>query len=89
MWDHNTEVLFYHSAEQKEKAEKYKMALDKVGAFGNPIVTAIEPFINFYAAEDYHQNFYNNNTNYGYCRMVIRHKLDKFEKVFKDKLKKN
>jgi peptide-methionine (S)-S-oxide reductase len=82
-------VVFYHSPEQKEKAEKYKMALDKVGAFGNPIVTAIEPFINFYAAEDYHQNFYNNNTNYGYCRMVIRPKLDKFEKVFKDKLKKN
>jgi peptide-methionine (S)-S-oxide reductase len=82
-------VVFYHSAEQKAKAEKYKAALDTVGAFKSPIVTAIEPFINFYAAEDYHQNFYNNNTNYGYCRMVLRPKLDKFEKVFKDKLKKN
>lgn len=82
-------VVFYHTQEQKEKAEKYKAELDKAGAFNSPIVTAIEPFSNFYNAEDYHQNFYNNNTNYGYCRMVIRPKLDKFEKVFKDKLKKN
>lgn len=82
-------VVFYHTEEQKAKAEKYKAELDKVGAFKSSIVTAIEPFKNFYAAEDYHQNFYNNNTNYGYCRMVIRPKLDKFEKVFKDKLKKN
>ena len=81
-------VVFYHTSEQKEKAEKYKAELDKVGAFKSPIVTAIEPFKNFYAAEESHQNFYNNNTNYGYCRMVIRPKLDKFEKVFKDKLKK-
>jgi peptide-methionine (S)-S-oxide reductase len=82
-------VIFYHSPEQKEKAERYKVALDKSGAFNDPIVTEISPYKNFYAAEDYHQNFYNNNSDYGYCRIVIRPKLDKFEKVFKDKIKKN
>ncbi len=81
-------VIFYHTQEQKEKAEKYKSKLDSAKAFDNPIVTAIEPFNNFYAAEDYHQNYYNNNSNQGYCRVVIRPKLDKFEKVFKSKLKK-
>jgi peptide-methionine (S)-S-oxide reductase len=80
--------IFYHTQEQKEKAEKYKTALDSAGAFNKPIVTAITPFVNFYSADAYHQNFYNDNNNYGYCRMVIKPKLDKFEKVFKNKLKK-
>jgi peptide-methionine (S)-S-oxide reductase len=80
-------VIFYHSAEQKEKAEKYKASLDKSGAFNAPIVTEITAFKNFYPAEDYHQNFYQNNPDYGYCRVVIRPKLDKFEKVFKNKIK--
>ena len=82
-------VIFYHNNEQKEKAEKYKAALDKSGAWDKPIVTAIESFKNFYPAENYHQNYYNDNQNQGYCRFVIQPKLEKFEKVFKDKLKKN
>lgn len=82
-------VIFYHSPKQKEKAEKYKAALDKSGAWDKPIVTAIEPFKNYYPAENYHQNYYNDNQNQGYCRFVIQPKIDKFEKVFKDKLKKN
>lgn len=82
-------VIFYHSDEQKQKAESYKTELNKSGAFSNPIVTEISPFKNFYSAEDYHQNFYMNNPNYGYCSYVIKPKLDKFEKVFKDKLRKN
>ncbi len=81
-------VIFYHNHEQKEKAEKYKAALDKSGAWNKPIVTAIEQFKNFYPAENYHQNYYNENQNQGYCRYVIQPKLEKFEKVFKDKLKK-
>jgi peptide-methionine (S)-S-oxide reductase len=81
-------VIFFHNQEQKEKAEKYKAALDKSGAFSKPIVTAIEPFKNFYPAENYHQNYYNDNQNQGYCRYVIQPKLEKFEHVFKDKLKK-
>ncbi len=80
-------AIFYHSAAQKEKAEQYKAQLDKSGAFDSPIVTEITAFSNFYPAEDYHQNFYKNNPDYGYCRVVIRPKLDKFEKVFKNKIK--
>jgi peptide-methionine (S)-S-oxide reductase len=82
-------AVFYHSTEQKEKAEHYKKDLNASGAFSAPIVTEISPFKNFYPAEDYHQNFYANNPNYGYCNYVIRPKLDKFQKVFKDKLRRN
>jgi peptide-methionine (S)-S-oxide reductase len=80
--------IFYHSEEQKQKAEKYKAELDKSGAFDNPIVTEIIPFTKFYRAEDYHQQYFDNNENVNpYCRIVIRPKVDKFRKVFKDKLK--
>lgn len=81
-------VIFYHNNEQKEKAEKYKVELDKSGAWDKPIVTAIEPFTNYYPAENYHDNYYNANPNQGYCRYVIQPKIEKFEKVFKSKLKK-
>jgi peptide-methionine (S)-S-oxide reductase len=81
-------VVFYLNDEQKRKAESYKAALDKSGAWDKPIVTAIEPFKNFYPAENYHQNYYNTNPNQGYCRFVIQPKLEKFRKVFKNKLKK-
>jgi len=80
-------VIFYHSDEQRKKSEKYKADLDKSGAFDKPIVTAVEPFKNFYAAEKYHQNYYNNNGSAPYCYYVIRPKLEKFEKVFKTKLR--
>jgi len=80
-------VIYYVSEAQKTEALAYKEALDKSGAFDAPIVTTIEPFKNYYPAENYHQNYYNNNTNQGYCRFVIAPKLEKFEKVFKDKLK--
>ena len=80
--------VFYHSLEQKDKAEKYKTELDKSGAFDKPIVTEITAFSKFYAAEDYHQQYFENNENANpYCKVVIRPKLDKFRKVFKDKLK--
>jgi peptide-methionine (S)-S-oxide reductase len=82
--------IFYHNEEQKEKAEKYKAELDKSGAFERPIVTAISPFTVFYPAEDYHQQYFENNENSNpYCHIVIKPKLDKFRKVFKDKLKKD
>lgn len=81
-------VIYYNSEEQKQKALHYKEKLDKSGAWDKPIVTMIEPFKNFYPAENYHQNYYNDNQNQGYCRFVIAPKLEKFEKVFKDKLKK-
>jgi peptide-methionine (S)-S-oxide reductase len=80
--------IFYHNPEQKEKAEKYKAELDKSGAFPGPIVTEITAFSKFYPAENYHQQYFENNENANpYCKIVIRPKLDKFRKVFKDKLK--
>jgi len=82
-------AIFYHNSEQKQIADKYKNALSQSGAWANPIVTTVEPLKNFYEAEDYHQNYYNMNPDQMYCRYVIQPKLEKFEKVFKDKLKKN
>ena len=80
-------VIFYHSEAQKEKSEHYKTALNDSGAFNKPIVTAIEPYANFYSAEGYHQNYFDYNPGQMYCRLVIAPKVEKFEKVFKDKLK--
>ena len=82
-------AIFYQDEEQKKIATKYKTELDKSGAWPKPIVTTIEPLKNFYVAENYHQNYYNSNPDQMYCRYVIQPKLEKFEKVFKNKLKKN
>jgi len=81
-------AVFYHNQEQEEKAEKYKEELDKSGAWDKPVVTEISPYKNFYPAEDYHQNYFKENGGQPYCYYVIRPKLEKFQKVFKDKLKK-
>lgn len=81
-------AIFYHNFEQKELAEKYKKELNASGAFSKPVVTEVAPMTVFYKAEDYHQNYYNLNGDAPYCRMVIAPKLEKFKKVFKDKLKK-
>jgi len=80
-------VIFYHTPEQKQLSEAYKKKLDESGAFDNPIVTEIASFTNYYKAEDYHQNYYNLNGNAPYCSFVITPKLEKFKKVFGDKLK--
>jgi peptide-methionine (S)-S-oxide reductase len=82
-------VVFYKNKEQKKLAEEYKEALNKSGAWPNPVITGIEPLKNFYLAENYHQNYFNTNPDQMYCRYVIQPKLEKFEKVFKDKLKKS
>ena len=74
-------VIFYHNDAQKQKAGHYKDALDRSGAWANPVVTAIEPFRNFYPAENYHQDYYRLNGQAPYCYYVIRPKLEKFEKV--------
>lgn len=79
--------IFYHNEEQKQKAEEYKRRLNEEKAYDKEVVTTIEPYEKFYKAEDYHQNYYNLNSNEGYCTFVIKPKLDKFRKVFKDKLK--
>lgn len=81
-------VIFYNSPQQKAAAESIIAQLNKAKAYNSPIVTKIEPFTKFYKAEDYHQNYYANNKNQPYCKMVIQPKIEKFEKVFKDQLKK-
>ena len=81
-------VIFYHNDRQKQKAEYYKNKLTKEKIWDKPIVTEITKFEKFYPAEDYHQEYYDNNPNQGYCAYVITPKVEKFEKIFKDKLKK-
>jgi len=82
-------VIFYHNEQQKELAEKYKAALQAAKVFDKPIVTEIVPLNgNYYKAEAYHQNYYNNHPYQGYCAFVIAPKVEKMQKMFKDKLKK-
>jgi len=81
-------VIFYKNDEQKKAAQSIIAELNKAKVYNSPIVTKVEPFKKFYKAEDYHQNYYANNKNQPYCKMVIQPKIEKFEKVFKDKLKK-
>ena len=80
-------VVFYHNAQQKKEAEFYNKKLEEEKVFNKPIVTEISPLINFYPAEDYHQNYYNENGSQPYCMYVVRPKLEKFKKAFSDKLK--
>lgn len=81
-------VIFYHTQKQKELAEKYKKKLNAEHAFEKPVITEISAEKEFYKAENYHQNYFNDNSNKPYCQFVIRPKLDKFEKIFKSKIKK-
>ena len=81
-------IIFYHSEKQKETAEKVIQLFEKEKIYDKPIVTQIEPFKAFYEAEDYHHDYYERNKNQPYCQFVITPKLKKFEKIFKDKLKK-
>jgi len=80
--------IFYLSDSQKEIAEKMKSELNKAGIFDTPIVTEITAFTNFYPAENYHQDYFNQNGMQPYCQFVVRPKVDKLKKYFADKLKK-
>lgn len=80
-------VVFYHSEEQRKTTEEIISSLDAEGIWKDPIVTELSSFEKFYPAEDYHQEYFENNSTQGYCRMVIQPKVEKFTKVFKDKLK--
>jgi peptide-methionine (S)-S-oxide reductase len=79
-------VVFYHSERQKQLAELYKRKIDAAGVYRAPLVTEIEPFTEFYRAEEDHQNFYANNPRQGYCRAIIAPKVDKLRKVFHGRL---
>jgi peptide-methionine (S)-S-oxide reductase len=75
-------AIFYHNDDQQRIAEAYKEQLNASGTFGAPIVTEITPFRNFYPAEQYHQNYFNQNSEQSYCAAVIRPKVEKFKKEF-------
>jgi peptide-methionine (S)-S-oxide reductase len=79
--------IFYHTPEQKNLALEYKAKLDASGAFDKPIVTEITPATTFWPAEEYHQGYFRENPMQGYCRVIIAPKVEKFRKVFADKLK--
>lgn len=79
-------VIFYHNQEQKKKAMDMIDRLTKEMVFENPIVTEISPVSQFYGAEDYHQNYFNQNSSKPYCAFVIQPKLNKLIKEFTDKI---
>jgi len=81
-------AIFYHTDEQRQLAEHYKKELNSSGTWSKPIITEISPFKNFYKAEDYHQNYYTLHSSQPYCLFVIRPKMEKFNKIFKEKVKK-
>jgi len=82
-------VVFYHTQQQRDLADRYKKKLDESQVFDNPIVTEITAAGKFFAAKTDHQNFYNSNPFHGYCGYIIRPKIEKLEAVFADKLKQS
>ncbi len=82
-------VILYHDEKQKTIAEKSKQETDASELWPNPIVTEISPLHDFYEAETYHQDYYRQNPNQGYCRLVIDPKVRKFRKEFQHQLKDN
>ena len=80
-------IVLYHNEQQNKLAREVLDELDSEGIWSDPIVTDIQAFEEFYSAESYHQEYFENNPNQGYCRLVITPKLEKFEKVFKERLK--
>ncbi len=80
-------AVFYHTATQKETAESIKKQLGVSGAFDAPNVTTFEPASIFYKAENYHQDYFNQNGSNPYCQMVVKPKVEKFKKVFGEKIK--
>jgi peptide-methionine (S)-S-oxide reductase len=77
-------VVFWHDKEQKKSAEESRKRLDESGAWGEKVVTAIEPLTTFYEAEEYHHDYFARNPGKGYCRLVIRPKMDKFLKALRE-----
>ncbi len=85
---HYRSIILFHSADQKKIAEKVIVEFDTEKIWKNKIVTEIKEYTDFYIAEDYHQNYFNLNSNQPYCKFVIEPKISKFRKKFIDKLKK-
>lgn len=81
-------VIFYHDEEQRKLAQEYKARLEAERIWDRPVVTEIVPLTRFWPAEGYHQDYYARNSDKGYCALVITPKIEKFRKIFRDKLKK-
>ena len=81
-------AIFFKNETQKKAAQSVITAMKKAKIYENAIVTKLEPLTKFYKAEDYHQNYYVNNKSQPYCQMVIQPKMEKFENLFKSRLKK-
>lgn len=81
-------IIFYRNSQQKAVIDKVIAELKALKAYNQPVVTEVVPFDSFYRAEDYHQNYFRQNPQQAYCRIVINPKLEKFRKVFRDNLKK-
>ena len=82
-------VIYYHNEEQKGIAEASKEAVDATDLWEDPIITTIEPLTNYYVAENYHQDYFENNPTAGYCSFVIAPKVQKFKNEFAHLLKEN
>ncbi|PWE00668.1 peptide-methionine (S)-S-oxide reductase MsrA [Marinilabilia rubra] len=80
-------VIFYHDEAQKKESEEFIEELEEEGVFSNPVVTEVSPAEAFFVAEDYHQDYYENNPSQPYCQVVINPKMKKFKEKFSDKLK--
>jgi len=80
-------VIFYRNEEQKSAAEQAIQEVNASGHFPTPVVTELTPYRRFYKAEDYHQEYFENNSQQPYCRLVVGPKLEKFRKLFKEKRK--
>ncbi|KIA92546.1 methionine sulfoxide reductase A [Pedobacter kyungheensis] len=80
-------VIFYENAEQKTQVEQIIAALSLQNIFDKPIITEVVPAAEFYEAEDYHQNYFNDNQGKPYCSFVIQPKLNKFAQDFRNKIK--
>lgn len=82
-------VIFYHDLEQKTIAERLIRELDDSGTYSSPIVTQVVTFDKFYPAEEYHQDYFNRNPENQYCQRIVRPKVEKFIKTYKDFLGSN
>jgi peptide-methionine (S)-S-oxide reductase len=80
-------VIFYHDENQKKAAEKIIREIAGKKIWDDPIVTELTPFSAFYKAESYHQEYFANNPNQGYCRVVIAPKVAKFRKLYQERLR--
>jgi peptide-methionine (S)-S-oxide reductase len=80
-------AIFYHDEAQKETAESLIAELEEANVWDSPIVTEVAPLGTFYPAEDYHQDYYQNNAYQPYCQFVVRPKLEKFRQKFAERRK--